>query len=151
LPFAVAAGTLRLAHGAGGELFFVETIGFSLLALGFSSLVVYAAATDGATKLMQRILRLRVLTDFGKYSYGIYVYHVPILGASVFAVHKGPLKSFVGDFWFGALWVASLFAVSFYVAKISYECFERYFLALKRYFEARRSVTPTMNEVQIGA
>jgi peptidoglycan/LPS O-acetylase OafA/YrhL len=132
-------------------LFFVETIGFSLLALGFSSLIVYAAVSDGAATLMQRLLCSRVLTDFGKYSYGIYVYHVPILGAFAFAIHKSPLKSFVGDFWFGALSVASLFAASFYVAKISYEHFERHFLALKRYFEAGRTVTPAMNEVQIGA
>jgi peptidoglycan/LPS O-acetylase OafA/YrhL len=151
LPFAVAEGTLRVVQGTGGDLFFVETIGFSLLAVGFSSLIVYAAASDGASTSMQRLLRSRVLTDFGKYSYGIYVYHVPILGAFVFAIHKGPMKSFVDDFWFGALCVASLFAISFYVAKISYECFERHFLALKRYFEAHRSVTPTVNEVQIGA
>jgi peptidoglycan/LPS O-acetylase OafA/YrhL len=151
LLFAVAAGTLRVVHGNGGELFFVETIGFSLLAVGFSSLIVYAAASDGAAKLMQVFLRSRVLTDFGKYSYGIYVYHVPILGVFVFAIHKGSLKTFVGDFWFGALCVVTLFAVSFYVAKISYECFERRFLALKRYFEARGAVTPKMREVQIGA
>jgi peptidoglycan/LPS O-acetylase OafA/YrhL len=151
MSFAVVAGWLRALHGSGGDLFFVETIGFSLLALGFSCVIVYAAASDGAATLMQHLLRSRVLTDFGKYSYGIYVYHVPILGAFAFVIHKGPLKSFVGNFWFGVLCVALLFAVSFYVAKISYECFERRFLALKRYFEARRSVPPAMDEVQIGA
>jgi peptidoglycan/LPS O-acetylase OafA/YrhL len=151
LPFAIVAGILRVLHGAGGELFFVETIGFSLLALGFSCFIVYAAVTDGAAKLMQRVLRSRILTDFGKYSYGIYVYHVPILGVFVLAIRRGPFGSIRGDFWFAAVCVALLFATSFLVAKVSYECFERHFLALKRHFEARRSVTPTMNEVQIGA
>jgi peptidoglycan/LPS O-acetylase OafA/YrhL len=142
VPFAFAAGTLRVIHGPGGELSFVETVGFSLLALGFSSLIVYAAACDGAATLMQRVLRSKVLTDFGKYSYGIYVYHVPILGVFILAIHKGPLKSYVDNFWFGVLCVALLFATSFYVAKISYECFERRFLNLKRYFEARGSLKP---------
>ena len=151
LPFAVAAGTLRVRHGAGGELFFVETIGFSLLALGFSSLVVYAAATDEAATLMQRLLRSRALTDFGKYSYGIYVYHVPILGVFVFAIRKGPFGSVRDDLWFGAVCVALLLATSFLVAKVSYECFERHFLALKRHFETRRSAKPAINGVPMGA
>jgi peptidoglycan/LPS O-acetylase OafA/YrhL len=148
LPFAVAAGTLRVLHGAEGELFFVETIGFSLLAVGFSSLIVCAAATDGAPTLMQHLLRSRVLTDFGKYSYGIYVYHVPILGVFVLAMHTASFRSVIGDFWFRALCVVLLFATSFFVAKVSYECFERHFLALKHYFEAQRSVTLTMGEGQ---
>ena len=87
----------------------------------------------------QKVLRKQFLTDFGKYSYGIYVYHVPILGVLVFALHKGSLGSESGELWFGVLCVALLFAVSFFVAKISYEYFERRFLELKRYFEAQRA------------
>jgi peptidoglycan/LPS O-acetylase OafA/YrhL len=150
LPFAVAAGTLRALHGAGGELFFVETIGFSFLALGFSSLILYAADTDDEESVMQRFLQGKVLTDFGKYSYGIYVYHIPILGLFWFAIHKAPFKSFLGDLWFGALCVALSFATSFFVAKISYECFERHFLALKRYFHARKTATQATSAVHIG-
>ncbi len=150
-PFAVCAVALRVAHGIGGELFFAETIGFSLLAVGFSSWILHAADGDGTATLMQRVLRTKVLTDFGKYSYGIYVYHVPILGFFVIAIRRGPFGLVRGDFWFGALCVALLFATSFLVAKISYECFERHFLALKRYFEARRSPAPTASEVHVGA
>jgi peptidoglycan/LPS O-acetylase OafA/YrhL len=144
ISFVVCGLWLRLVHGAGGELLFVETIGFSLLALGFSSVVLYAAIMDGTGTLPQTLLRKRLLTDFGKYSYGIYVYHVPILGVCVFALHKGAFKSLVGDLWFGVLCVVLLIAVSFVVAKISYEYFERCFLELKRYFEARRAISPEM-------
>jgi len=144
LAFVGSAVWLRVVHGPGGELFFAETWGFSLLAVGFSALVVLAAAGDGTATLLQRLFRNGVLTDFGKYSYGIYVYHVPILGACEFVIHKSFPKSFLGNFWFGVLYFAFLFPVSFFVAKISYEGFERHFLALKRYFEPKISATPQL-------
>ena len=122
----------------------LKRAGFSLLALGFSSLIVFAAASDGAATLLQRFLCNGLLTDFGKYSYGIYVYHVPILGACEFLIYKSFLKSFVANFWFGALYFSVLFPVSFFVAKLSYEQFERRFLALKRYFEPNTSATPQL-------
>jgi peptidoglycan/LPS O-acetylase OafA/YrhL len=134
--FIVGVGLTQTVHGPGGDLLFVETFGYSLLAVGFSSLILHTAAGDGAATFLQRLLRNNVLTDFGKYSYGIYVYHVPILGICVFALRKGLFKAFVGDFWFGGLCFASLFVVSFFVAKISHEHFERHFLDLKRHFEA---------------
>lgn len=144
LAFIGCAGWFRVVHGPGGELPFAETWGFSLLALGFSSLIVFAAASDGAATLLQRFLCNGLLTDFGKYSYGIYVYHVPILGACEFLIYKSFLKSFVANFWFGALYFSVLFPVSFFVAKLSYEQFERRFLALKRYFEPNTSATPQL-------
>jgi peptidoglycan/LPS O-acetylase OafA/YrhL len=136
----VGGGTLsRIMHGPGGGLFFVETFGFSLLALGFSALIAHTTANDGAHLISQRFLRNSVLTDFGKYSYGIYVYHVPALAICDFLIYERLLKSFVSNLWFGVCYVLFLFAISFFLAKVSYECFERRFLALKRNFEARTS------------
>jgi peptidoglycan/LPS O-acetylase OafA/YrhL len=146
LAFIGVAGFLRAVHGPGGELPFAETWGFSFLAVGFSNLIVLAAVSDGAATLMQRVLRNGVLTDFGKYSYGIYVYHVPILGACEFLIYKSFLKAFVANFWFGVLYFAVLFPVSFFIAKVSYEYFERHFLALKRYFEPRTVAAPPLAE-----
>jgi peptidoglycan/LPS O-acetylase OafA/YrhL len=150
LTFFGGVSLSQIVHGPGGDLLFAESFGFSLLAVGFSSLVLYAAASDGAATFLQRVLGNGVLTDFGKYSYGIYVYHVPILGAFVFVLRRGIFQRFRDDFWFGALCFAAVFVVSFLVAKVSYERFERHFLALKRYFEARSSATPADSKTKTG-
>ena len=119
-----------------GPLFFVETFGFSLLAVGFSALVLFAASTDGDRSPLQRALRNRVLTDFGKYSYGIYVYHVPLFTVGNVLINLYLLTAVKANpLLFGVSYFIFLFATSFFVAKLSYECFERYFLGLKRYFE----------------
>jgi peptidoglycan/LPS O-acetylase OafA/YrhL len=139
LIFVAGVNLTQIAHGSGGWLIFVQTFGFSLLAVGFTALIVHAAATDGAPTLLQRTLRNGVLTNFGKYSYGIYVYHVPVLALSSLLVYRWMSPALVQNFWFGVLCFVFLFGASFLVAKVSYECFERHFLAMKRYFEPRRS------------
>jgi peptidoglycan/LPS O-acetylase OafA/YrhL len=144
LCFVGGAGLFRIVRGHHGHFLFISTFGYSFLALGFSALIVYSAATDGIPNLLQRLLRSRVLTVSGKYSYGIYVYHVPISGVFDYLLYERLFKSFASSFWFGALYVAFLLATSFLVAKISYEYFERYFLGLKRYFEVRTEVAPRL-------
>jgi peptidoglycan/LPS O-acetylase OafA/YrhL len=54
--------------------------GFTLLALGFGAWVLRAAYTETKSTIMQKFLKSRVLAPIGKYSYGIYVFHIPILG-----------------------------------------------------------------------
>jgi peptidoglycan/LPS O-acetylase OafA/YrhL len=144
LAFAAGVIWLRVTHGAWSVLVFVQTFGFTLLAVGFTALILHAAATDGAGTLLQRALRNGVLTDFGKYSYGIYVYHVPALVLCDFLILSRLSPAWVHNFWFGVLYFAFLFAISFFVAKLSYEHFERHFLALKRYFEPSTSVTSSL-------
>ena len=58
---------------------FNQLAGIPLLSVCFSLLVLYVALTDGKITLAQRALGWRPLTRVGKYAYGIYVYHVPIL------------------------------------------------------------------------
>jgi len=137
-----SAGIVSFAGNPAARDTFAESTGFSLLAIGFSALVLYAAATEGSSVLTQRVFSSRVLTDFGKYSYGIYVYHIPVLGACEILLYRHLPLSLVGDSRFGVLYFVFLIAASFVVAKVSYECLERHFLALKRYFEpmcARRT------------
>ena len=55
LPFAVGAGAFTSGLWSRRELLFVQTIGFSLLAVGFSSVILYAAGTDGTATSMQRL------------------------------------------------------------------------------------------------
>lgn len=130
----------QVLHGA-DILLFVETLGFSLLAMSFSALVLYVAATDGASISVQRFFRHRVLTDFGKYSYGIYVYHVPVLLLCDFLIYRRLSKAIIGNLPFGIAYFVFLSAVSFFIAKISYDYFESHFLGLKRHFEPRTPQT----------
>jgi peptidoglycan/LPS O-acetylase OafA/YrhL len=147
--FAVGGAWLRAVRGPGSKLFFIESIGFTLLAVGFSALILHTALTDGEATLTQRVLRNKVLSKFGKYSYGIYVYHVPLLGASL-ALTKERFGSVKGQLWFGALSVALLFAGSFLIAVISYEGFERRFLNLKRYFEPKKVEVPEITAAEMA-
>jgi peptidoglycan/LPS O-acetylase OafA/YrhL len=117
------------------RLYFTETLGFSLLALGFASLVVHAAVSDDSTVAVQRVFRNRVLTEFGRYSYGIYVFHVPVLMICDALIYMWLPVSLAQNVSFSIAYVGFLITTSFVIAKISYEYFERRFLALKRYFE----------------
>lgn len=135
--FMGGAGLFRIVRGHSGHFLFIDTFGYSFLSLGFSALIVYSAASDGIPSCLQHLLRSQVLTEFGKYSYGMYVYHVPILGVLDYLLYEGLFKSSAASFWFGASYVAFLLGTSFLVARVSYEYFERYFIGLKRYFEAR--------------
>lgn len=146
LSFVAGVGLLRRMHGLGGGTLFVQTFGFTLLAVGFTALILYAAATDGEVTLLQRSLRNGVLTDFGKYSYGIYMYHVPLLLLCDFLIYKRLSPALAGNLWFGVLYFAFVFAGSFFIAKVSYEHFERHFLALKRHFEPSTSVMSPVTE-----
>jgi peptidoglycan/LPS O-acetylase OafA/YrhL len=139
LGFVVSLVWLRFTRGAFSVSVFVETYGFTLLAVGFATLILHTAATDGSVTLLQRALCNNGLTSFGKYSYGIYVYHVPVLVLCDFFIYKRLPVAWTLNFWFSVLYFAFLIAVSFFIAKLSYEHFECRFLALKRYFEPSTS------------
>jgi peptidoglycan/LPS O-acetylase OafA/YrhL len=51
----------------------------TFLSLVFGSLTYRAFVMAERPAMLQRTLRSRLLTSFGKFSYGIYVYHVPLL------------------------------------------------------------------------
>src|SRR5579883_701314 len=66
--------------------YFTQSIGYSLLAMGYGTLVLWAYLQNGTGQPLDRVLQQRWLRAFGKYSYGIYVYHHPIflMGAFLF-------------------------------------------------------------------
>lgn len=98
---------------------FMYTVGISGLGLLFSALTASTQHIRGLTAPWLR--------SFGKYSYGIYIYHVPVY--RLLAVK--PLST--------ALWIAYaalLMAITYLLARFSFELFERRFLALKDRFPA---------------
>lgn len=114
--------------------FYMPTIGitgFSLLSGGLLALSQHRIVW------LRAILDARWLRTVGKYSYGMYIYHIPVylicdhyLGSLFGVVLPLPLQ------W-ALLYIAFLMVVTFLVAKVSYDLFESKILALKIYFKPR--------------
>ena len=114
--------------------FFWQTAGFSLLAIGFAASVTHLAFTDEKETLPQRILRSTGLRTIGRYSYGMYVYHVPVLGiCEIVFLRRLPL-GLQRNVAFDVAYILFLSILTFAVAALSFEVFERRILALKRKF-----------------
>jgi peptidoglycan/LPS O-acetylase OafA/YrhL len=109
------------------------SVSYALLALAFALLVLAAVLTDQSPTRLQRLLRLRVLTRFGKYAYGLYIIHVPLL---YFVTRFGELVAprTSGTPWFVDFRMVVGFAVTYGLASLSYNYFEKRFLALKDRF-----------------
>ena len=121
-----------------------QTIGYSILAVTFAGLVFASVMAEGRrTGLFYRGLSLRPLRELGIYSYGMYVFHVPIhraIGLPILRtwVPEGePVGAKIGIAYFVAT-----SAASFLAAVISYHLFEKRFLALKRFFTPTRTKLP---------
>jgi len=87
---------------------------------------------------MQRFLKSRILGAIGKYSYGIYVFHVPITGLAVaFIAPKLVVTSRADLIITQCAYAIVITAACFIIPALSYEFFEKRILAFKRYFEPK--------------
>lgn len=80
-----------------------------------------------------------LLRRFGKYSYAIYVFHVPLIPIIYVGLTRigSQLRLPIDSLPFAVLSVGYFLitaAVCFFVAWISWEVFEKHFLRLKRFF-----------------
>lgn len=106
------------------------TIGQSLLSLVFAMFILYAVThrTDGRVGRIPALLRSRPLGSIGRYSYAMYVFHLPIAMAIPFALFS-PLGALA------PLALALTVLVATYLAAaLSWHLLEKHFLKLKRYF-----------------
>jgi peptidoglycan/LPS O-acetylase OafA/YrhL len=118
------------------------TAGYSLIGAFFAALLVMALVkSPGAS--FESCMKSPVLRILGKYSYGLYVYHV--LLASTFEYYFGqPLinnvlraRLHLGGAAYGAsvfIFIILATIASFTVAWLSWHLFEKQFLRLKKYF-----------------
>jgi peptidoglycan/LPS O-acetylase OafA/YrhL len=116
-------------------LLLTECGGYTMLALGFGALVLLAAHTEAESNWMQKFLKSRWLAPIGLYSYGIYVFHVPINGAASIFVYPRIFRGGAnGDAVMECAYIVVLALVTFIVSALSYEFFEKKILRLKRHF-----------------
>lgn len=113
---------------------YMETAGFTGFALLSGGLI---GLSQYPRPLLLRALRARWLTETGKYSYGIYVFHIPM-----FAIMERTAQTIFGivlplRLAYAVPMITLLMALSFLVAKISYDHFESRILGLKVYFKPR--------------
>jgi peptidoglycan/LPS O-acetylase OafA/YrhL len=121
------------------HLFFMPTFGFSLLGLGFAALICMNLVKGSLTA---RIFSNAVLRFFGRYSYGLYVFHYSIAGFIMLPLrhlvdvrlHSKPLGVLLPALVVGA--------VSILAALASYHFFEAPILRLKKYFSYNRASRP---------
>ncbi len=110
---------------------------FSVNAGVFGALLVLAVVADPAG-WAGRFWNARTLRFFGKYSYGLYVFHEPLrpLYERCFPVEV--LSARLGSTFLGSLaYIVAATAASVAVAVLSWHLYEKHFLKLKRFFPAR--------------
>lgn len=118
----------------------VQVFGFLPIAIVAGGLIVMSLDPARASSRFQRWLRSDIARLFGRYSYGLYVFHVPI--AKTVKTLLIPDEALPGTFGTElpsqfAL-IALLAAISLAVAAASYHGFEVHFLRLKRFFQSSR-------------
>jgi peptidoglycan/LPS O-acetylase OafA/YrhL len=125
----------------------VTTWGTFFLSLGFAAFI---AATLRAGSVFERTASNATLRFFGRYSYGLYVYHYTIAGLIVSRLRPWVNYHFSSKF-LGVLFpgLAAL-ATSVLVAWLSFKFYESRFLLLKKRFQDH-SRRPKLHEVIIEA
>ena len=104
---------------------------FSGLAVVFGSLVSRVFLGHNSQTILQTIMRSRLLTFCGKYSYGMYVYHIPLLWLAV--RHFTDMKPTSNLATFSVLSCAVIL-LTLVIAKTSFDYFEMRFLKWKKKF-----------------
>jgi peptidoglycan/LPS O-acetylase OafA/YrhL len=115
----------------------VQTIGYTLLAVFFGAVLVRAIVAQ-PTGLWGRVCNAQVLRFFGKYSYGLYVFHGLLLPWVETKWLMAWLTRHLPSFYLA--WVVHLLLLtlaSLAAALVSWHLYEKHFLKLKRFFEYR--------------
>jgi peptidoglycan/LPS O-acetylase OafA/YrhL len=119
---------------------FMRTVGLSLLAGLFASILLIAVTQPSGT--LSKLLASRPLRFFGKHSYGMYVIHGLILPALLILIPASTWMSAFGEqVMIGALTLTfTKIAICVVFAVISFQFYEAPFLGLKRFFEADKTL-----------
>jgi peptidoglycan/LPS O-acetylase OafA/YrhL len=106
-------------------------LGYGCLGVLFAWLVYHLATVEGR---IARLLSSSVLRWFGRYSYGIYIFHWPIAQAYRAALEPKLERIFGGHFYPAEFAYFTVTCISAAVAFLSWHVFELRFIQLKEYF-----------------
>jgi peptidoglycan/LPS O-acetylase OafA/YrhL len=147
-PKAFSAGLIALAALAlvRGGLDYHEPVAavaaLPVIALVYGALLTMAVTGPPSSRLV-RMLSSVSLGKWGKYSYGIYVVHFPLLGAIEWKTTflRNGVALVGGSRLPSVLLVGAMgMALSYALGWLSYHVYEKRFLALKRYFDRTSTV-----------
>jgi peptidoglycan/LPS O-acetylase OafA/YrhL len=136
LAAVVGHGLVRLHAGT-------QTLGYSLLAIGFALLVLALAGADaaGERRWWARMWRIAPLRVLARYSYGLYVFHKILADAVGKPWMRGQDPALLAkSLPLHAAYLALGTLASLGVAVLSYHLFEKRFLQLKPLFAPRTGV-----------
>jgi peptidoglycan/LPS O-acetylase OafA/YrhL len=120
----------------------VESLRSGAFHVLFAALLLKALCAP-TSSVWSRFFRSNPMTNLGKYSYGLYVYHH--FFSYYFSKHRTEfaLASVIGSHTVGlAIQAVGGMAASMAIAWLSYEYFEKYFLQLKRFWPS--SLRPSL-------
>jgi len=128
------------------------TIGLTFINLASAGLIAMAIQ-NGSTVF--RLFSLRPFRIIGKYSYGFYIYHDLFTSARI-AFFVWCMAIFHSMLIAGLVYASSSYLITLLVAGLSYELYEKRFLAMKSRFqyeprEARSEESASMLPAQQGA
>ena len=114
----------------------MQTIGFPLLALIAAAVLVLALEARRTQSRFSKTLRSGILRFFGKYSYGIYVLHLPVV--VVFEAMGFTISRMAGAngtrIPSAIVFTVSALAATTFLAFASWHLYEKHFLKLKQLF-----------------
>jgi peptidoglycan/LPS O-acetylase OafA/YrhL len=110
--------------------------GYTVLALAFALVVLLTTLpVTGLLRGLMRLLAIPPLRLVGRYSYGMYIFHLPLHMYFGNALIHHYVHNITNPIALGYSWLMVL--VSFIAAALSYELIERRFLSFKQYFMPR--------------
>ncbi|MCX6627925.1 MAG: acyltransferase [Candidatus Solibacter sp.] len=112
----------------------MNTIGFTSLAILFAYLILWASAGGAG---LHAALRFGPLRSIGKYSYAMYIFHVPVVALLRRVFHLAGTHNRLAFGMLLAGEIAAAAALSYAGGWVSWRLFENPFLQLKSHFEYR--------------
>jgi peptidoglycan/LPS O-acetylase OafA/YrhL len=110
------------------------TIGQTVLSIGFATIVwlVTDLYRSQQRHWLLRVLSIRILRSIGKFSFAMYVFHLPIsIALEPFLARHIPPRSYSG-----VINTSVVTLCAYLAAFASYHLLEKHFLRLKKYFVA---------------
>ncbi|MFN6561428.1 MAG: acyltransferase family protein [Nostoc sp. ChiSLP01] len=131
----ISLGIIAIIQGGFDRLNpMIVSIGFSIIAIFFGSLLILAVA-QSENSLLVRCLSWSPLQRLGTISYGFYIYHFPILWMLCDKIYEYVGHSFILGHLASFLFCGALTLI---ISLVSWYCVEQPILKLKFYFPSNR-------------